>query len=137
MIQNIHATCIQIKSKGILFIGDSGSGKSDIALRLINLFSAKLVSDDRTDVFVDSKKIKAKAPDILKGLLEVRGVGIINTDCVDETEINLIIKLTTDKIERMPSKEYFNILGIKVPLFYLNPFESSATSKVISMLSLL
>ena len=50
MSVNIHATCVSLNSKGVLILGDSGSGKSDLALRLITLFSAKLVSDDRIEV---------------------------------------------------------------------------------------
>lgn len=137
MSLNIHATCVNINSKGILILGDSGSGKSDLALRLITMFSAKLVSDDRTDIFSDSGAIKAKAPNTLKGLLEVRGIGIIKQEYLKETTVDLVIKLTADKIERMPLPQNYKIEDIEVPMFLLNPFESSAPSKVVTMLSLL
>ena len=137
MEQNIHATCVNIKSKGILILGDSGSGKSDLALRLITLFSAKLVSDDRTEIQKDNSCLKACSPEILKGLLEVRGVGIIKTESMKETKVDLVIKLTSEKPERMPEIKEYEINGIKLPLFYLNPFEVSAPSKVLAMLSLL
>ena len=137
MSLNIHATCVSINSKGVLIIGDSGSGKSDLALRLITMFSAKLVSDDRTDVFSDSGIIKAKAPNTLKGLLEVRGIGIIKQEYLKETKVDLVIKLTTDKIERMPLPQSYKIENIDIPMYYINPFESSAPSKVMVMLSLL
>ena len=137
MSLNIHATCVNINSKGVLILGDSGSGKSDLALRLITIFSAKLVSDDRVDIFNDSGIIKAKAPNILKGLLEVRGVGIIKQDYLKETNIDLVVKLTTDKIERMPLPQNYKIENIDIPMYLVNPFESSAPSKIITMLSLL
>ncbi|MBR1948310.1 MAG: HPr kinase/phosphatase C-terminal domain-containing protein [Alphaproteobacteria bacterium] len=137
MSQNIHATCINLNSKGILLLGDSGAGKSDLALRLITLFSASLVSDDRTDVVRISDKIKAKAPDVLKGLLEVRGVGIVNFEYMEETTVDVVIKLEPEKQERLPEKQYYELEGIKLPLFKINPFEVSAPSKVLSILRLL
>ena len=137
MSKNIHATCINLNSKGILFLGYSGAGKSDLALRLITLFSASLVSDDRTDVVRISDKIKAKAPDVLKGLLEVRGVGIVNFEYMEETTVDVVIKLEPEKQERLPEKQYYELEGIKLPLFKINPFEVSAPSKVLSILRLL
>ena len=137
MSKNIHATCINLNSKGILLLGDSGAGKSDLALRLITLFSASLVSDDRTDVVRISDKIKAKAPDVLKGLLEVRGVGIVNFEYMEETTVDVVIKLEPEKQERLPEKQYYELEGIKLPLFKINPFEVSAPSKVLSILRLL
>ena len=47
---NIHATCISYRDNGILLIGPSGSGKSDLALRMMMNKGAQLVADDRTDV---------------------------------------------------------------------------------------
>lgn len=137
MSKNIHATCINLNSKGILLLGYSGAGKSDLALRLITLFSASLVSDDRTDVVRISDKIKAKAPDVLKGLLEVRGVGIVNFEYMEETTVDVVIKLEPEKQERLPEKQYYELEGIKLPLFKINPFEVSAPSKVLSILRLL
>lgn len=134
---NIYGTCVKLNSKGILILGDSGSGKSDLALRLITLFSAKLISDDRTDIFYDSGFIKAKAPSALRGLLEVRGLGLIKQEYLKETKIDLVIKLTTDKIERMPQSQSYKIENIDIPMYFLNPFEASAPSKVLAILSLL
>lgn len=137
MIKNIHATCVNINSKGVLILGDSCAGKSDLALRLITTFSAKLVGDDRIDIQNDKGIIKASSPDVLKGLLEVRGVGIIKIDHIEKTKVDLVIKLTTEKIERIPEPLSYDIEGVSLPLFYLNSFESSAPSKVLAMLSLL
>lgn len=137
MGQNIHATCINLNSKGILILGASGSGKSDLALRLITMFSAKLVSDDRTDVQNVFGRLEASAPKTLEGLLEVRGVGIIKTEYIKKTNIDVAIELTTEKPERMPDAKKYEIEGIKIPLFYLNPFEVSAPSKAVAILSLL
>ena len=137
MSANIYATCVSLNSKGVLILGDSGSGKSDLALRLITTMSAKLVSDDRTDIFNDSGVIKACAPDSLKGLLEVRGIGIIKQEYQKETKVDVVIKLTNDKIERMPLPQNYKIEGVKIPMYLIKPFESSAPSKIVTILSLL
>ena len=137
MSQNIHATCIKAKSKGILLLGDSGTGKSDLALRMITMFSAKLVSDDRTDIRNDSGFIKASSPNILKGMLEVRGVGIVKFEHLKEVKVDLVVCLTNEKTERMPEKMVYELEGVKIPMFYLNSSDISAPSKIIAMLSLL
>ena len=75
---NIHATCISLKNKGILLLGPSGSGKSDLALRAIMQKNAKLVADDRVDISLKNNNIYASCPAAIQGLLEVRGIGIIS-----------------------------------------------------------
>ena len=112
-MKNIHATCINLNSKGVLILGDSGSGKSDLALRLITMFSAKLVGDDRINIKKNNGNIIASSPDVLKGLLEVRGVGIIKIDYKEETSVDLVIKLTSEKIERMPKlSPFFSVFKV-------------------------
>ena len=66
MKTNIHASCVALGNKGVLLLGDSGAGKSDLALRLID-GGAKLVTDDRTDLSVRNGKLFARAPVILAG----------------------------------------------------------------------
>ena len=73
---NIHASCVAIGGRGVLLLGKSGVGKSDLALRLI-AEGARLVADDRTILFAIRGALHAKAPETIKGLLEIRGVGIV------------------------------------------------------------
>jgi serine kinase of HPr protein (carbohydrate metabolism regulator) len=83
-VVNIHASCVLLAKAapvqfdlfyaGILLLGDSGMGKSDLALRLIEQGSL-LVSDDRSEMFIDGGKLKARAPAALAGMIEVRGLG--------------------------------------------------------------
>lgn len=134
---NIHASCVSIKNKGILLLGDSGAGKSDLSLRLIMRCQAVLVADDRVDIKADGGIITASAPEILQGLLEVRGIGIIKTDYLPQAEICAVFALDSDKIERMPEQQYYKIGDKKLPLFKINPFEVSAPEKVLAALSLL
>ena len=137
MSVNIHASCVCIKNKGILFLGDSGSGKSDISLRLIADYKATLIGDDRIDIIAKGNNIIASAPKNLSGLLEVRGIGIIKVKTKKKNKIDLAVFLTQDKIERMPEPLYYELLDKKIPLININPFEPSATAKILAALSLL
>ena len=130
---NIHATCVAIDGNGILILGKSGSGKSDLALRLIEYKGAVLVSDDRTNIDVSGDKLIAKAPKLLKGLLEVRGVGIAKFESVDKADVKLVVNLIDDikKIERMPEEKFYVHNSIKIPMIDLYPFEISAADKVV------
>lgn len=137
MSLNIHAACIDIKNKGVLFLGASGSGKSDMALRLIAGYQAKLVADDRVDISLIQGKIVASAPVVLKGLLEVRGIGLVKIKPQPQTTIDLVVELTSSGLERMPEAAFYELCGIKLPLVKINPFEISAPAKVLAALSLL
>src|SRR3954462_7446746 len=95
---NIHATCVAIGSKGVLLLGPSGCGKSDLALRLIDdgakddaKDDVRLVSDDRTLLFLFKGALHAKAPASIKGLLEVRGLGIIQLPVRTNVKIALAV----------------------------------------------
>lgn len=134
---NIHASCVTLKNKGILLLGDSGSGKSDLTLRLIEQCNAKLVADDRVDLSVKNNNIIASCPKNIQGLLEVRGVGIVKYPFYKKTNLKLVINLSSDRPERLPKREYYIFERIKVPLIRLNPAENSAPFKVIAALRLL
>ena len=137
MTQNIHATCISINKKGVLFLGKSGAGKSDMALRLIASQKAKLVADDRVEIWIQKNRLKARAPIQIKNLLEVRNVGIIEIKSLSSVYIELAIELTNEQLERMPEESFYEIEGLKIPLIKLNPFESSAPAKILAALRLL
>jgi len=89
---NIHASCIAIGKRGILILGDSGAGKSDLALRLID-DGAALVSDDRTEIYVSRSILHARAPKTIAGLLEVRGLGIVKLPFVKSVPLALAVQL--------------------------------------------
>ncbi len=134
---NIHASCINFKKKGILLLGDSGAGKSEMCLRLIFEHGAVLVADDRVDIVIKQQKIYASAPQILEGLLEVRGIGIIKLKYCRRSKIDMVVKLTNQKIERLPEKEFYVFEGIKIPQISINPQEVAAPIKILAGLSLL
>jgi hypothetical protein len=108
--KNIHATCVAIGAQGVLLLGPSGAGKSDLALRLID-DGAKLVTDDRTILFVKNGVLHARAPDSIRGLIEVRGVGIIKLPTRASVKIALVVKLGRDGA-RLPKPQFHQPPGL-------------------------
>ena len=134
---NIHATLVSFNDKGILFIGESGSGKSDLALRMIEEKGAKLVADDRVDVEFCNGKLIGRSPEKLKNLLEIRNIGITNFDALDCVEICLCVELVKDRLtlERLPYDEHEVFLGVKTPKIKLFAFDCSTVCKIIVKIS--
>ncbi|MBN9589257.1 MAG: hypothetical protein BGN85_04710 [Alphaproteobacteria bacterium 64-11] len=89
---NIHATCVAIGTQGILLLGASGAGKSDLALQLID-GGARLVADDRTILTVKNGVLSASAPAAIRGLMEIRGLGIVKLPVRASVRIALVAKL--------------------------------------------
>jgi serine kinase of HPr protein (carbohydrate metabolism regulator) len=129
MPQMIHGTAISIGGHGVLIMGESGSGKSDLALRLIDR-GAILVSDDV--VFLETHEnapILTVASNIA-GKIEVRGVGISNVDFIASAPLRLLIEFV-DAPDRLPEDIAHTTIGdYVVPVSKLNPFEQSSAIKV-------
>ena len=125
----LHASTVVVDGQAVLIMGPSGSGKSDLALRLIDR-GAGLLSDDYTRVaFHDGELEAAPAPNIA-GKIEVRGVGIIKLPFVQKAQVALVVTLG-DSIERLPqSDKSISILGKEVRAAMLNGLEPSAPIKV-------
>ncbi len=131
--RNIHATCINYRDCGILITGPSGSGKSDLALRMIMDKGASLVADDRTDLTPVKKRLRASCPENISGLLEVRGLGVCRFKPSEPVDVDLVVELVPadQKIERMPQVETAEFEGITIPKIRLHGFEISAIDKII------
>ena len=131
----VHGTCVEIARLGVLLCGGSGSGKSDLALRLIAA-GARLVADDRVDLqLVDARGtgpiVWGQAPAALAGLLEVRGIGIVQTSAIKRARLGLIVELApASAIERLPHARTRALLGVELPLLTLDPFAVSAVAKL-------
>lgn len=126
--ENLHASCVAIDGRAVLIGGPSGSGKSDLALRLLDR-GFTLVSDDRTIVHRDGPRLVASAPEPIKGKLEIRGIGIVEMATVQNVPLALVVELTSD-IQRLPDDSERLILGIGVPLIGVDAMTASAASKV-------
>ena len=130
---NIHASCVAIGGKGVLILGKSGSGKSDLALRLMDE-GAKLVADDRTLLFVMRGKLYAQAPRSIAGLMEVRGLGIVALPFAPKAVVALAVQLGT-AAERLPKPSFYQPpspleLSKPPPLMRLDAGLTSAPARI-------
>jgi serine kinase of HPr protein (carbohydrate metabolism regulator) len=126
----IHASCVELAGLGVLLLGDSGSGKSDLALRLID-GGARLVADDRTDLSVEAGRLYASAPRAIAGRIEVRGIGIVALAHIARSPVGLAVDLVEPaRVERLPERISRVWLGIAVPLLSLDAFAASAAAKL-------
>ena len=125
----VHASSVALDGRAILITGASGSGKSDLALRLIDR-RFTLVSDDQTLVRRDGDRLIASAPPAIRGKLEIRGIGIIEMETASDVPVALLVELTSD-IQRLPDDSRERpILGISLPLVTIDAKTASAAAKV-------
>ncbi len=124
----LHATTVAIDGLAVMIEGASGSGKSDLALRLIDR-GAVLVSDDQTLVVRSGKVLVARAPATIAGRIEVRGIGILAMPHVEDVPVGLLVRVD-GAVERMPERRARRIAGIDVRQFAVDPFHASAPIKI-------
>lgn len=138
--ERVHATAIAIGSFAVLIRGPSGSGKSDLALRCLSLPASALlpeqphlVADDQVLLSQHGGALKAEAPDTTRGLIEVRGLGILKVPQSGPATVRLVADLVhPSEIERMPEdREPVTLCGVAVPHFRIAPFEHSAPIKLL------
>ena len=133
--ETVHCSCVAIGGRAVLIGGRSGTGKSDLALRLIDR-GAALVSDDYTHVRRVAGRALAGAPPTIRGKIEMRGIGIIELDSVDDVPVALLIDLDLLP-ERLPDEEQSRVMaGIAIPVIALNAHEDSAPLKAEAALRL-
>jgi len=126
----VHATTVAIGDHAVLLRGPSGSGKSDLALRLIDA-GARLVADDQSQLWRDGDAILVRAPEPIVGLIEARGVGIMKVDPLPVARLTLIADLIApERVERLPEPSSETIFGLAIPVVALAPFEASAAIKL-------
>ena len=129
MTETVHASTVATGRRAVLLSGPSGSGKSDLALRLIDR-GFTLVSDDQTVVMREGDRLIASAPPTIAGKLEVRGLGIVEMETASNIPVALFVELTSD-IERLPDENRErSILGVELPLISIDAKTASAPSKV-------
>jgi HPr kinase/phosphorylase len=126
----VHATAVAIGGRAVLLRGPSGSGKSDLALRLIDA-GAQLVSDDYSQLQREGDAIVVRAPQPISGLIEVRGVGILKVEALTAAPLALIVDLVAPQhVERLPEPCSETIFGLVIPVVAIAPFEASAAAKL-------
>jgi len=113
----LHASCVTSKDGAVLILGQSGSGKSGLALELMAL-GAVLVADDRVKLYRENGGIVAVAPETIAGRIEARYVGILKAEVVARASLKLIVDLDRIEAERLPPQRSKDVLGISFPLLH-------------------
>lgn len=139
----MHGVLLQVYSRGVLITGESGIGKSEIALELIKRGHI-LVADDRADVFRAHNRIYGEAPEILRGMLELRGIDLVNVvdmfgamATVERTAIDCIINLQRWTGDNAFDRREFGteltetIFGIDIPKMVIPVREGRSIAAVI------
>ncbi len=118
----IHASAVLVGARAVLIRGPSGSGKSRLALELIesarngSLLFARLVGDDRVHLHAAGGRLLVRPAEALAGLIEIRGVGILRLPHEPSAVVRLVVDLAAD-VERLPdAKERRAVLeGVRLP----------------------
>jgi len=133
----VHATCVALRIgkrwRAVLLRGPPGSGKSDLALRLIEA-GGRLVADDQTHVAKVGRALIATPPAALAGMIEARGVGILELPrgkLLARAPVALLVDLVVPgRIERLPEPTHETLQEIDLPRLDLAPFETSSVAKL-------
>ncbi|MSO75361.1 MAG: RNase adapter RapZ [Alphaproteobacteria bacterium] len=129
-VTRIHGTAVAFEGMGVLLRGASGSGKSDLALRLVEA-GAVLVADDQVEIECQAGRLVASPPPTIAGRLEVRGIGIVPIDHRPSAAIRLVVDLVSpEEVERLPMAKRVDIAGVSLPAVAMAPFEAAAVAKV-------
>ena len=135
MSETVRGTSVAIAGRGVLLRGESGSGKSDLALRLIDR-GAVLVSDDYTEVCLRDGRLLARSPATIAGKIEVRGVGIVTLPAAMNVPLCLLVDLERTP-ERLPDGPVpAEVANTVIPAVALAALEASAPLKVEAALRL-
>jgi serine kinase of HPr protein (carbohydrate metabolism regulator) len=130
-----------IDGKGVLISGPSGTGKSDLALRLLmqpfhdagRAVTISLLADDQVAIERRADGLHATCPKPIEGRLEVRGLGIMRFECARTARLELVVRICpTLEIERLPDPmKRFEVLGIQLPVVEIDAREAGAAAKVV------
>ena len=127
--ETVHASTVASDGRAVLITGPSGSGKSDLALRLLDR-GFVLVSDDQTIVKRQGERLIASAPPTIAGKLEIRGIGIVDMETVSDVPVALYVELTSEIMRLPDDRRERPVLGVNVPLVSVDALTASAASKV-------
>ena len=130
----MHGTCIACGARAVLLRGPSGAGKSDLAFRLIREDASgetRLVADDQVALHLEGEAVIARAPALLAGLLELRGLGLVAMPGAAQAPLALIADLVPrEEVPRLPEPRFEEILGRRLPLLALHAFDGTAPAKL-------
>ena len=111
--ETVHASCVLAGARALLIRGPAGSGKSRLALALIDAARcgripfARLVADDRVRLAAAHGRLIASAPEATRGLIEVRGLGIRQMEYQPSAVVGLVVDLAASDAARLPPSAAF------------------------------
>ncbi|KMS59571.1 HPr kinase [Novosphingobium barchaimii LL02] len=123
-----QSTCIAIAGRAVLIEGPPGSGKSSLALALIDR-GAELIGDDSVLFKADGRRLIAMPHPHTRGLMEVRNLGVLPFPCIDDVPVALVLRLDSAAPRYIETPERFTIAGIELPLVRLWPEGGSLALK--------
>ena len=133
----LHASCVALETDGVLILGEAGTGKSDLVLRLMGR-GWVLVADDQVELSADADGLQATPPLALRGMLEIRGLGLMrDLPVTAPSRLRLAIRLLPPGTDapRLPEPAQFTALGHALPQIALAARENSAPDKVAMALA--
>lgn len=111
----LAASAVAIGARALAIEGPPGSGKSSLALALIDR-GARLIGDDAVRLTREDARILASPPPNIAGLLEVRGVGLVEFEPTKRCPLALVLTLGAGHGERLPETvPHRTILGVDIP----------------------
>lgn len=134
-VLRIDGVAVEIDEQAILLRGRSGSGRSDLALRLIDE-GARLISDEQVELHRRGDQVFVSVPSVMPpnliGRIEARGLGVVPVPCAADAKLlTWVFEMTArDAIDRLPAALETIYLGVSIPLLKLDPFAVSATAKL-------
>ena len=113
----MHATCVDVEGAGILIVGQSGSGKSSLAVSLLAL-GASLVADDQCELIFQDNGFLVTKPLSLPDNIEIRGIGLVSVPILTDTSLCWIVNMAANAKERMPTPKVTDLNGSPVPSLF-------------------
>ena len=135
--ERLHASAVKLQAGGVLLLGASGSGKSSLALHLIDHYDGQLIADDRVCLSVNDSRLHAAPPDNLAGLLELRGLGIItmpHQNAVIDLAVELVARA---RVPRLAEADSFTHQSTQIPLIRLHGHDAASAATIARALALL
>ena len=142
-VESVHGVLLQVYGRGVLILGESGIGKSEIALELVKRGHI-LVADDRVDIFRAHNQLFGEAPEILRNMLELRGINLVNVADMfgvmatcERTSIECVIALqrwtNDDEFDRLglDNQQNFTMFGIDLPKMTIPVREGRSVAAII------
>jgi HPr kinase/phosphorylase len=132
----IHASCVALAGAGVLLRGAPGSGKSDLALRLVD-GGALLVADDLCEIRREGERLLADLPAAVdpsfRGRIALRGIGFLTLPYAGATPLSLIADLAPRAVPGAVDHDSLGeavYLGIALLRIVLDPFQASAAARL-------